>query len=191
VAEVPIDISDLPSYGPAVAAYRQAKNAAVEAGDESAAMRAEMEWTNTKMSMMQEKLTVNDAARALDEAKAKAKQEFPNAPEEIWGTLTDPSQLLASAKAVHDRITAAMPQQDQGQQTSQGSWGGSPPAASNTAQQTDPNVLRTPEDVDRRVAEIMPNVMRGGKLAQEANEEVVSLRLEPILSRYQSGAAAR
>lgn len=188
---MPIDISDLPEYGPAVAAYRQEKNAAVEAGDETAAMRAELSWSNAKQEMMSRKVQVGESQRTLDAALAKARAEFPNAPEEVYAGLTDPEALLATAAKVHERVTAAMPQ-DQGQpQQSQGSWGGSPPAASNTAQQTDPNVLRTPEDVDRRVAEIMPNVMRGGKLAQEANEEVVSLRLEPILSRYQSGAAAR
>ena len=185
-----IDISDLAEYGPAVAAYRSAKNTATEAGDEAGIMRAEMNWTNTKMELMQAKVSANDQQRSLESARAKAAAEFPNAPAEIYAHLTDPDQLLAAAKSVHERLTAAVPAAQQEAQ-SQGSWGGTPPAAANSAGQDDPNILRTPEDVDRRVAELMPDVMVKGKLAMAANEEVASLRLAPLLSRYEPGAAAR
>lgn len=184
-----IDISDLAEYGPAVAEYRAAKASATENGDELAQMRVEQAWTNTKMELMQRKVAANESQRTLDEAKAKAKADFPNAPEELWGHLTDPAQVLAAAQAVHDRLTPPAP--PQAPTEPQGSWGGAPPAAANTAGQDDPNVLRTPEDVDRRVASLMPDVLSKGKLAQAANDEVAMLRLDPILSRYEQGKGAR
>jgi len=181
-----ITISDLPEYGQAAAAYNAAKAEAEEHGDQLKLAHAEAAWATAKANMTVRKAELEQSEGARKTAIAQAKLEFPHAPEELYSTLTDPAQIAMTAKAVHERIAAAMPPPPpvipgNAQPTGQ-SWG-SPPTGGQAPQ---PDL--SPEEQERhrqsRSVDLRQKFMSKEPMSTAELNEMERLALAPLTGKF-------
>lgn len=151
-----IDIQSLEEFGPALAAYKVARGNAQQQGDDLALSQAELGWERKQRELEGIARQRSDATTAREVALAKAKAEFPHAPEAAYAGLTDPTAILETAKHVHDTVATEL-----GKNTPPPSWGA--PGAAGGA--TPP-----PQDIHARKVELVPSVLRG-KAGERDNEE--------------------
>lgn len=118
-----MDYTQVEGYAQAKAEYDGAVVAARAANDELAEYKAKDTWRD-RVDDFKTKAAATDARNnAVEAARAKAKVEFPHAPEVIYSSMSDPEAILAAAQQAHTAIAAAIPPP---QQTGQ-NWG-TPPA---------------------------------------------------------------
>jgi len=103
-------IEDVEGYSQARAEYDGSLTAAKAAGDELAELKSELTWRDRREGFRTEAARLEAAAAALDNARSKAKTDFPHAPEVVYASLADPEAILQAAKAAHDAVSAAMSQ---------------------------------------------------------------------------------
>jgi hypothetical protein len=182
---VSIDITELPEYGGAIAAYRADKRAATEADDQLALSQAEQRWAQKRVELMEVAAARSDLQRRREAAIAQAEKDFARAPKEMYASLQDPEQILTVAKQVHAQIeqsiAAAAPQPAGTGQ----SWGGTPPTGSG---RTDPKTT------DQRLRELAPEVLRGlpGRAANDEFRRALFARdVAPRFTSVQQGAQAQ
>lgn len=138
-----MNYQEVEGYAQAKAEYDGAITAAKAAKDELSEMRAELAWRNKVDGFKDTAAQMVTRQQAVDNAKLKARADFPHAPEVIYASMSDPDAILAAAQAAHTAIAAAMPPPGQQQAPAGQQWpstpGGTTPATPGTHKWDDKN----------------------------------------------------
>ncbi len=99
-----IDPKELPEWEQAEAIYKGNLAAAKKEGDDTAVLKAENGWLQERLNLQELAGQRHLEAQAREQAFAKVKADFPGVPEVVYSKLTNPDEILAAAKEVHDAI---------------------------------------------------------------------------------------
>ena len=102
-----IKLEELPEYATAHDNYVAALTTAKAAGDETAELRTELNWRETRDKLRDTLEEKNTAQRTLEATLEQVKKDFPDVPEVFYKKLTDPEEILEIAKAGQEMADAA------------------------------------------------------------------------------------
>lgn len=156
-----LDIKKHTEYQTAQDTYTGALQAAAAQNDETAKLRAELEWERAQTRMERELTTQQREASARIAAIEKMKSEYPDVPETLFASNLDVATMETMAKQMSDQLAAVA--KKSGQQ-----WGpppggsGQPPKSPKSSDRTnDPEFRRSVNDNKRgAVDEFLTNRIR-------------------------------
>lgn len=102
-------LEEVDGYAAARAEYDGAVVAAKAQNDETAELRAELNWRNRLDGFRDTLASRERHLVAVEAARAEAREKWARAPEAAWAHLDDPDAIRQVAQSVHDQIAAAIP----------------------------------------------------------------------------------
>lgn len=99
-----IKLEELPEYATAHDNYVAALTTAKAAGDETAELRTELNWRETRDKLRDTLEEKNTAQRTLEATLEQVKKDYPDVPDVFYKKLTDPEEILEIAKAGQEQI---------------------------------------------------------------------------------------
>jgi len=177
---MPIEITTLPEFGPAMAKFQLDKAQATQAGDETALLRANLEWEQARAAMTQRAYEAEALQQSLASTRARIKAENPDVPEAIYAG-DDLVQAEASAKSVQALLSSQKAPTTTGSGETQ-SWG--PSGGSAGAPGVTPPMPT--DDASRRLEmnRLSKTVITRGRMAMEENDRLQQLSIQEPIGRF-------